>query len=64
MTSLAVRRFLIVMVVIALTLSMGAFAIPAIQVQASSTPNAMLNFGTYFGSNVSGDSITNTVIPR
>jgi hypothetical protein len=42
---------------------MGAFAIPAVPVQALFAPNARLFFGTYYGSEVSGDSFTNTEVP-
>ena len=57
MTSLK-RRFLVIMGAIVLTLSLGAFAIPAVPVEADS-PNAIVQFCTSDNYNVSGDSFTN-----
>ena len=54
MTSLTVRRFIVIMVAIVLTLSLGAFAIPAVPVEAQSSPSAVVNFGTQYNYAVSG----------
>ena len=52
------RRFLVMMMAIVLTLSLAAFAIPAVPVEAQSD-SVTVNFGTQYNYAVSGDSFTN-----
>jgi len=61
MTSLTVRRFLVIVVAIAFTLSLGAFAIPAVPVEAQSG-SATVNFGTQYNYAVSGGSFTDAPV--